>query len=1412
MQKLKNNIYTKEPIEEFCTSEEWQKIAKKHNIDTSSYAFEKNWKIYFNIDELCVRKKDMSGIEYKFFLEKLTMHEYAHRLFSMMTVWINENQHSSITNILANNTNTSLDIVNEIFAELSESLVTNKYNRGNISRITISQICKILWYHNIESPLDIILVWATHAELNTNLSAAAMAKKSVTLHSIQYINKDAQTLRLELFSQFKNLTNTQKRSCIRMVAQRSIDDAFALMQIRKRNIYLRKPWELVKLLFHKHHLFDSVSKSWRENIWKTFSIDIPEWETENKRNKKTHINYDNIEDNELSVEQKREIQQKTLMIGEVFSDISNSISERRSFKLPWDLTNTILSMYYLQFEESFKNLRKEHTYIDTSFYTVEQQLADIAISSKRKNTTKEREKLKNQIHKVWQQYPSKSKNIISYDAKEIWDQFVYTDNAGNICKLAKTDYITTYRSNELYYIGVIDGKYWIIDNTWQRIYAPIYDGVDTIRHTQDWFFIVKNMRSYWIIDKSGKEIIPCKYNSISSNENWFSLYLWNGFQSFMPLDQIGNHNKLKSFEDIDELCKIIWNTWYMIAKEKKLYWVYSIHWELIIEAIYEKIKEIWKDLFIYTTNKQEWGGLHEGPFWFMDIDGKKITDELYTEILREANGYIRAYKNNLCWIYDSNAKEILPCIYDKVCLWEKNILVEKENKVYTYNIEDKKFIEQKYSIIHKDDEWRIGLRFWRSSLKSIVVCLDGRYWVVDIDNPEAEIQLISDIPFESIKRNNTTSYYMTYQENMFWEELYWIIDENWNEITKPIYQSISHLYSGEKTIFTISWEWNSRRLVAWFINVEDKIVVDPQFDNMNIMETKQEYLFLVNDDNRKTRVINTETWRFVCKKGYDSIQEIDTWDFITTKRIKWIDWERSTKFGIISPTWEEILPCIYDKILVYWSKRVTKLWEDIMVYDATEYEDTIDLPHTIKDIENVKDFLLSQSSDTAYRESFFANSMAVERRKHYLKNEKMNYWTDILEPDIYKTLVEDIYQNIQDEDWNLSAISFLAKRVTIPPKVQLKTNNHRYNQEKDEKRILWTFSEKISGYFIEQKWKQVAIESDIKENDVEIDAPWLQLIWAQYLQSWTKIYVRWHSFPINTFPFVTKQVLDSMQKNINQSEKRKYKESLVPSMLLILASYEHSSFEEKIVWVTKIIEDFFHYDEEEYWTIQHTTLTDILDFSQQHAIKSWIAKPYAGICYEAAKLRHACLTVLDIPSGISNWYLAKNQTELINSSDPTKSSAHSFNHIDIPIFEWKSHRFYFDSSTWWDSSFNGNLQFLNQEETEILFEETQKPSQATLTNNNSTYYQHNEIIAKLDKIYVDALHDNIKYTKQSFLKTMQQRKHNNLTYTDIINIQNTYFIQKGTPERHILQIYFISPDEVIRFVQNTINKTQEINT
>ncbi|NCQ81367.1 hypothetical protein GW750_00890 [bacterium] len=68
-----------------------------------------------------------------------------------------------------------------------------------------------------------------------------MAKKSVTLHSIQYINKDAQTLRLELFSQFKNLTNTQKRSCIRMVAQRSIDDAFALMQIRKRNIYLRKP-------------------------------------------------------------------------------------------------------------------------------------------------------------------------------------------------------------------------------------------------------------------------------------------------------------------------------------------------------------------------------------------------------------------------------------------------------------------------------------------------------------------------------------------------------------------------------------------------------------------------------------------------------------------------------------------------------------------------------------------------------------------------------------------------------------------------------------------------------------------------------------------------------------------------------------------------------------------------------------------------------------------------------------------------------------------------------------------------------------------------------------------------------------------------------------------------------------------
>ena len=166
--------------------------------------------------------------------------------------------------------------------------------------------------------------------------------------------------------------------------------------------------------------------------------------------------------------------------------------------------------------------------------------------------------------------------------------------------LANADYIEhLYKGSEHYFLARIDRNYQII-NTYGKITSP--QGYTTaVFLTDDRIKVGKNLSflkaGYGIIDYSGKEIVPVKYQSIKAGDFNNGLYVTklNGYYGLLDLN---NHIYLRNeYDSIKEI-----HSAYLLKKEGK-YGLADSSGNLILEAKYDKIKKLGDYIIVKDDNK-----------------------------------------------------------------------------------------------------------------------------------------------------------------------------------------------------------------------------------------------------------------------------------------------------------------------------------------------------------------------------------------------------------------------------------------------------------------------------------------------------------------------------------------------------------------------------------------------------------------------------------------------------------------------------------------------------------------------------------------------------------------------------------------------------------------------------------------
>lgn len=169
------NNYTHSKV--WCNPEERTTVCQKHNVNEESYWFVYWWVYFVNTEAL-----PSNFSERKVF----HVHETTHLLFSLLTQDLINTQarnlqekEKDIANILSLEEWSSLDIINEAFAELAGNLVSETDLSKKEWDITkINKILWVLWAKQlIQSEHDILSLFREMEkswEYNKKLAAAAM--------------------------------------------------------------------------------------------------------------------------------------------------------------------------------------------------------------------------------------------------------------------------------------------------------------------------------------------------------------------------------------------------------------------------------------------------------------------------------------------------------------------------------------------------------------------------------------------------------------------------------------------------------------------------------------------------------------------------------------------------------------------------------------------------------------------------------------------------------------------------------------------------------------------------------------------------------------------------------------------------------------------------------------------------------------------------------------------------------------------------------------------------------------------------------------------------------------------------------------------------------------------------------------
>ena len=104
-----------------------------------------------------------------------------------------------------------------------------------------------------------------------------------------------------------------------------------------------------------------------------------------------------------------------------------------------------------------------------------------------------------------------------------------------------------------------DGKYWFIDKTWKEVTPCKYD---EIYDFEEWFAAVNKNGKWGFINTKWEEVTPCEYDEVRNFSKWFAVVEKNGKYWFINRDGTLIINLVYNAPFIEKIDEKLHITWY----------------------------------------------------------------------------------------------------------------------------------------------------------------------------------------------------------------------------------------------------------------------------------------------------------------------------------------------------------------------------------------------------------------------------------------------------------------------------------------------------------------------------------------------------------------------------------------------------------------------------------------------------------------------------------------------------------------------------------------------------------------------------------------------------------------------------------------------------------------------------------
>lgn len=219
---------------------------------------------------------------------------------------------------------------------------------------------------------------------------------------------------------------------------------------------------------------------------------------------------------------------------------------------------------------------------------------------------------------------------------------------------------------------------------------------------------------FGVINKNGRIIIPVENQSIQSFGTGYVVYKKSNSAAVFDSAGVRKTDYSTGVGLAYPVCSIGINKGYLVYNKRKHDF---IHYDLVERLFYkegnkwgrldsagEEVTKAVYDKFWFLHNYDRIAVYHDNRWDIINEDGKEIASGPYDEITQERNWFFKVKKAGKCGLLNSDAKVIVPAVYDRVDLddyngYFNNIIVALGSKWTYYSPYGRQIVPLKYDSV-----------------------------------------------------------------------------------------------------------------------------------------------------------------------------------------------------------------------------------------------------------------------------------------------------------------------------------------------------------------------------------------------------------------------------------------------------------------------------------------------------------------------------------------------------------------------------------------------------------------------------------------------------------------------------------------------------------------------------------------